>query len=420
MDVFWFKFKNLTTKDIFEFKKAYNFIDTEAVSDEEKREIQDQLLECTSERSTFKVEEMDFYKIKFTEVLGLVEQRKCFVKLGYAYVSASKFGHIVAPKFEKIIEKGLREHAELLPQLEDDERISGIIKDLHTSYSGKDFTLATHEVAIENLDQLSKKSYPLCMRLCHDTLRATHKLKHNGRLQYQLFLKGIGVSMEDSIQFFRKEFTRAMDADTFKKKNYEYNIRYNYGKEGARRNISPFSCMKIITENSISGDDVHGCPFRLYAPVDLKASLVRYGLSTLHAEEVTDYARNGHYQVACQRYFEVVHDTKLLEGISHPNRYFELSQEVMGKRQPKTNTINGKKGKGFSQDIILKRNKLQNLMNEDEEELIKITQTQEDVYMKSQSQAQEQSTKTNYQDPFSDDDDIDYSKLDDSIAMQQY
>lgn len=421
MEIFWYKFNHLTPKEILAFKKAYD-LNIEPVDQEEKMAVREGLLDSTSEKSTFKIEDMDFYKVKFTQVLDIVGKRKCFLKNGYAYVSASDFGHIIAPKYEKFIERGLEEHAELLPQLEDDERIYSIIKNLHTSYSGKDYTVGANEVAIENLDQLSKKSYPLCMRMCHDSMRATHKLKHNGRMQYQLFLKGIGVTLEDCIRFFREEFNRILDsADKFDK-NYLYNIRHNYGKEGSRINYAPHSCMKIINQNSISADDIHGCPFRLYNPPDLKAKLVNYGLGTIHAEEVTDYARRGHYQIACQRYFEVVHDTKLLEGINHPNRYFELSQEVMGKRAPKaTVKVEGQKGKGLTQDIILKKKKLQSMMEEDNDELIKISQATEEAYLKAkETSKQEKKPEKGNDDSYWDDEDDDmlYSQLDDSVAMQ--
>lgn len=162
MDVFWFKFSNLTPKDILAFRNTYG-LSFEALTEEEKLEIRSELLESSAEKSVVRVEDTDFYKLKFTHVPDMVRGRKCFLKDGYAYVSAADFGHLIAPKYEKFIERGLEEHALLLPELEDDERIYSIIRDLHTSYSGKDYTVGTNEVAIENLDNLSKKSYPLCM-----------------------------------------------------------------------------------------------------------------------------------------------------------------------------------------------------------------------------------------------------------------
>lgn len=51
------------------------------------------------------------------------------------------------------------------------------------------------------------------MKGLHDTLRKEHHLKHFGRQQYSLFLKGIGLSLEDALSFWKNEFTKTMDAD---------------------------------------------------------------------------------------------------------------------------------------------------------------------------------------------------------------
>ena len=58
---------------------------------------------------------------------------------------------------------------------------------------------------------------PLCMRAAHDGLKKDHKLKHDARRQYGLFLKGAGMSMEESLLFFQNEFTKVMSGDDFNK-----------------------------------------------------------------------------------------------------------------------------------------------------------------------------------------------------------
>lgn len=60
-------------------------------------------------------------------------------------------------------------------------------------------------------------SFPLCMRGMHHRMRQDHHLRHGARRQYGLFLKGIGLSLEEALAFFREEFTRKIDADKVKK-----------------------------------------------------------------------------------------------------------------------------------------------------------------------------------------------------------
>ncbi|KAK6017695.1 Eukaryotic-type DNA primase, large subunit [Ostertagia ostertagi] len=56
---------------------------------------------------------------------------------------------------------------------------------------------------------------------------------YSGKQQYGLFLKAIGLSLEEAIMFMREEFTKKIDSDKFEKQ-YAYNIRHMYGKEGRR------------------------------------------------------------------------------------------------------------------------------------------------------------------------------------------
>ena len=62
--------------------------------------------------------------------------------------------------------------------------------------------------------QLSKKSFPLCMQNIHLAMKSNHHLRHGSRLQYGLFLKGIGLPLDEALKLFRTEFTKSMDVDT--------------------------------------------------------------------------------------------------------------------------------------------------------------------------------------------------------------
>lgn len=382
MEFFRFKFSALTAKDIKEFLEVYEMNYTPITADQK-----DEVLDGLSSYDTTK----DFYKVSFLEVFDLVRSRRVFLKSGFAYVSTTDFGSIVGNKHQKFMEKGLHSHLSLLPEIVEDDRLFSIIKGLHTSYVGKDYTISKEaDVPIASLDQLSLKSFPLCMRNTHEVMRAKHHLKYGGRLQYGLFLKGIGVTLEDSLQFWRDEFTKIMDGDKFDKA-YAYGVRYNYGKEGSRTNWSPFSCMKIIN-SAIGAADVCGCPFKLWDASELRTKLNSYGVNPVATQEVVSFATKGHFQIACGRYFEVTHNAKMDEGVTHPNGFFENSQIVMGGRQAKTKTssqtpqqsqYNQRKQSQMTQQQAVKR-KLENRnreinTHEYDEELWKLSQREEEL-----------------------------------------
>jgi len=61
--------------------------------------------------------------------------------------------------------------------------------------------------------QLSQKSFPLCMKSLHDVVAKEHHIKHFGRLQLGLFLKGLGVPLEEATKFWRGHFTKRPEID---------------------------------------------------------------------------------------------------------------------------------------------------------------------------------------------------------------
>lgn len=48
------------------------------------------------------------------------------------------------------------------------------------------------------------------MQLLHSELKQKHKLTNNGRMQYTLFLKDIGVSQDKCIQLMNKEYSKIL------------------------------------------------------------------------------------------------------------------------------------------------------------------------------------------------------------------
>lgn len=139
--------------------------------------------------------------------------------------------------------------------------------------------------------QLSEASYPLCMRVLHKGLRKSHHLTNGGRVQYGLFLKGMGISMSDAISFWKDEFTKIMPETTFNRE-HTYYIRFLYGWEGSRRDYQPYKCSKIM-DSSVGPRDYHGCPFKHMIHDTLEIELTDCGLNQLRKFQYITCNHNG-------------------------------------------------------------------------------------------------------------------------------
>lgn len=196
------------------------------------------------------------------------------------------------------------------------------------------------QVIPEQIDALAQQSFPLCMKILHRELRNKHHLRHQGRQQFGLFLKGIGLSLDDALRFWREEFTRNMTLEQFEK-NYSYNIRHNYGKEGKRTNYTAYGCMKIITGlGAPTQQDHHGCPFKNFSAESLRVEMKAFKREQV--DEIIDLVEKKHYQVACRKYFDATHPSKETNQemakeddgtpFNHPNTYYQKSRQLLDKR----------------------------------------------------------------------------------------
>ncbi|KAK1305983.1 putative DNA primase large subunit [Acorus calamus] len=271
-------------------------------------------------------------KVPFEEVAELVSNRRVFLFKGYAYVAMNQVVSLVATQFRSLLSKALvltnRKWTSTIREQEKD-RLTPIVEALSTSYLGPDYSQAKEfgEVSLKDIDQLANSSFPLCMRHLFEKLREEHHLKHGGRMQLGLFLKGVGLKLEDALAFWRAEFSQKVGSERFDKE-YAYSVRHNYGKEGKRTDYTPYSCQKIISSTPGVGDH-HGCPYRHFSEENLRAALGKMGVGGRTMDDVMDKVRNRHYQLACTLTFEAIHASSCDAGINHPNQYFSDSQKVL-------------------------------------------------------------------------------------------
>jgi DNA primase large subunit len=153
-------------------------------------------------------------------------------------------------------------------------------------------------VSLDQVPALAQRNFPLCMQHLYSTLIADRHLRHAGRMQLGLFLKKAGLSLEEALLFWKTSFAPRTTSEKFEKE-YAYNVRHNYGKEGSRKDYEAHNCSRIIAANPGVGE-AHGCPFKTFQADALKAALSRSGVPHAYAHQSVLHAAAVHsVQWAC-------------------------------------------------------------------------------------------------------------------------
>ncbi|KAL8282597.1 hypothetical protein RB601_008466 [Gaeumannomyces tritici] len=319
------------------------------LTDDERRELSTELAATAGWKT--QPEDENWCKVDWDRVPDLVEGRRVFIRGGKAFVPGKEQMSMVVSEFTARLDKTLELTARALPRLDEDDRLTPILNHLSKNFitpdasyrSGDgDSTAPGSELTARNVDKLATEHFPLCMQHLHRSLRRDAHLKHFGRLQYTLFLKGIGLSLEECLLFWRSSFHKITD-DTFNKE-YRYNVRHIYGDVGGDANrrgtgYPPFGCQKILTEHPPGPGEAHGCPYRHFNLENLTALLQQVGINDRAVlTGVREDKEKQKFHLACNRVFEHIHKNEIkrakdenimtgaqLETIVHPNEYFKRS-----------------------------------------------------------------------------------------------
>jgi DNA primase large subunit len=197
------------------------------------------------------------YEVPFEDVIDLVTKRKVLLRKGSAFVFLNDLVSIVVTHYRAKLSKALADAAAHFGTImeEEGERLAPLISNIAHMYDGINYGKggAHGRITLDQIGPLSKKSFPLCMKFLYQTLHESHHLGHSARMQYGLFLKGIGVTLEDALVYWKTELTHNKAGqnitDKFDKE-YAYNIRHNYGQEGKRADYTPYSCGKVISDRA--------------------------------------------------------------------------------------------------------------------------------------------------------------------------
>ena len=198
-----------------------------------------------------------------------------------------------------------------------------------TKYNNADTILKAQD--IETISQ----DFPLCFRRVHQNLKTNHRVGHHARIAYTLFLKEIGLSLEESVQFWShyyskdskshasREYKQPQCSHSWQKnhKKFEYSINHLYGNAGSSKNYSAHSCSSIA-DRSVSIHEELTCPFNDFDIEDL-GTLLSTELTNDKIKKVTATQIKGPVQ-ACSRYLQEkkgLHDISSSIDISKPSEY---------------------------------------------------------------------------------------------------
>jgi DNA primase large subunit len=260
------------------------------------------------------------FKVPFELILRWVRHRQLWLHAGYVWVPALALNELILEWYESFLRRASVAAVQRLSMEPSSsrlhERLSPItlfLRERHQHWMssqrqqvGAPRSIGRAMPVELHLPQLAEAvaDFPLCMQMLMVRLQSHGHLRHQGRLQLGLFLKAAGLTLSESLQFWRESLRtnssgRPIGKNEFERE-YSYGIRYNYGLEGKRKSCPPFTCARMLEMRPGPGEH-HGCPFQeLHTPALEQA--VRSHLKIEDPEdieEITRFATAAQPQRAC-------------------------------------------------------------------------------------------------------------------------
>ena len=305
----------------------------------------------------------NFIKLPFEKIStnNLINNRSIYLFKGYGYLPSCLQLNLLSIEFNKILNDNLIKTFQTIPILEEDDRLLPLLNNLSKNFKNfqYEYEYDQNQINNNNNDNLNSdinakliitskiiNHYPLCAQNLQRNLIINSHLKYGGRQQLGLFLKGIGLNIDEAIKFWSYQFTKSnsLSLETFNK-DYKYNIRHQYGLEGARINYKPWDCSIILSKPrpNYKNLEYHGCPYRDFNLDVLINNLNNMGITDQQdLNTIIDDVNKHDYTIACTRVFELTHEKQLkkikeknnnnninsMMHINHPNLYFDRSRQL--------------------------------------------------------------------------------------------
>lgn len=269
-------------------------------------------------------------KLHFKYCLSLVAERQVELINGFAELSCNKWLQYFILLFSIHLRHRIY-NTDLVP-LKSDPRITELLCKVKKDVIPFITRTNTNTILSSNVDW-SSKFFPPCMLNLHRKLRDRHRLSHTQRFFYSLFLKDIGMPVEEAIEFWRSEY-RLIPNGTHvcchnwekDEKKYLYGIRHMYGLEGGRKNYTSVNCQRIQSLDNACSEG--GCPFKSFDYPQMLNLLTECSDNTL--SQINDYKRRGQYVSACRTYLMRNSATNCDTSFNFtPVKYYMVSAQLL-------------------------------------------------------------------------------------------
>ena len=194
-----------------------------------------------------------FPTVPWTVVSPLVKIRSVQLLGGEAKVECHHACHLLCCPFKTLHNISYTQLHRVFGDLKDEERTADVMRNIYKLYKNNLVGNILTPINIKYTEIEKKVQYfPLCMLKLHNNLKMNNRLNHMERYTYSLYLKDIGLSLEENLVFWESFYTKPHSStggcqhDWGKsKRRYTYSIRHMYGLEGHRVNRASHSCSAL-------------------------------------------------------------------------------------------------------------------------------------------------------------------------------
>jgi len=216
-------------------------------------------------------------KVPFQMCLQMVASRELLMEKGNAVVPCGKWKVFLRNVTEAHLTKEINKLESSTVDFISDQRLKDLKNIILKLLENNSERIKSDSMNASELFAL-KDMLPPCMGYLYNNLKANHRLSHHARFNFSLFLKDVGMSVNEAIRFWSHEYSKpsksckcshSWQKDSSK---FTYGIRHLYGLEGSRANYTTPSCSKI-QNFSLGPSEEGGCPFMNFDAERLKKVL---------------------------------------------------------------------------------------------------------------------------------------------------